>query len=224
MPRSGTAWWSITRWVGYPVRSAPSSGPVRRHSGHWSTSAVVSAHPSEAPCGTAMWRYGWWEAGCTNAPRCGRFPRMTRACPITKAESRSHRDGCWDAHRPTGRRDWSGSGSSSAGNSTAPKLLSRPADTASRRLHFGARSVRLRGTVRLHVIYENGRGVLRELLRSCGQRNWQLTELDADAHDVDSGQVGVTMTLSGTRISTAAQVLADIDGVSAVLPREDEPD
>ena len=72
--------------------------------------------------------------------------------------------------------------------------------------------------------YENGRGVLRELLRACGQRNWQLTELDADAHDVDSGQVGVTMTLSGTRISTAAQVLADIDGVSAVLPGEDEPD
>jgi hypothetical protein len=32
------------------------------------------------------------------------------------------------------------------------------------------------------------------------------------------------MTLSGTRISTAAQVLADIDGVSAVLPGEDEPD
>jgi putative Mg2+ transporter-C (MgtC) family protein len=85
-------------------------------------------------------------------------------------------------------------------------------------------NARLRGTVRLHVIYENGRGVLRELLRPCGQRNWQLTELDADAHDVDSGQVGVTMTLSGTRISTAAQVLADIDGVSAVLPGEDEPD
>jgi putative Mg2+ transporter-C (MgtC) family protein len=85
-------------------------------------------------------------------------------------------------------------------------------------------NARLRGTVRLHVIYENGRGVLRELLRACGQRNWQLTELDADAHDVDTGQVGVTMTLSGTRISTAPQVLADIDGVAAVLPGEDEPD
>jgi putative Mg2+ transporter-C (MgtC) family protein len=85
-------------------------------------------------------------------------------------------------------------------------------------------NARLRGTVRLHVIYENGRGVLRELLRACGQRNWQLTELDADAHDVDTGQVGVTMTLSGTRISTAAQVLADIVGVAAVLPGEDEPD
>ena len=85
-------------------------------------------------------------------------------------------------------------------------------------------NARLRGTVRLHVIYENGRGVLRELLRACGQRNWQLTELDADAHDIDSGQVGVTMTLSGTGISTAAQVLADIDGVAAVLPGEDEPD
>lgn len=38
------------------------------------------------------------------------------------------------------------------------------------------------------------------------------------------GQVGVTMTLSDTRISTATQVLADIDGVAAVLPGEDEPD
>jgi putative Mg2+ transporter-C (MgtC) family protein len=85
-------------------------------------------------------------------------------------------------------------------------------------------NARLRGTVRLYVIYENGRGVLRELLRACGQRNWQLTELDADAHDIDSGQVGVTMTLSGTRISTASQVLADIDGVAAVLSGEDEPD
>jgi putative Mg2+ transporter-C (MgtC) family protein len=36
-------------------------------------------------------------------------------------------------------------------------------------------SARLRGTVRLHVIYENGRGVLRELLRACGQ-----TKLAAD--------------------------------------------
>ena len=43
----------------------------------------------------------------------------------------------------------------------------------------------MRGTVRLHIIYDNNRGVLRALLRVCGQRNWQLTELDADAHDID---------------------------------------
>ena len=54
---------------------------------------------------------------------------------------------------------------------------------------------RVRGTARLHIVYENGRGVLREVLRISGQRNWQLTELDADAHDVDDGEVRVTMTL-----------------------------
>jgi hypothetical protein len=34
----------------------------------------------------------------------------------------------------------------------------------------------------------------------------------------------VTRMSSGTRISTATQVLADIDGVAALLPGEDEPD
>ena len=48
-------------------------------------------------------------------------------------------------------------------------------------------AAKLRGTTRVHIIYENGRGVLREVLRISGQRNWQLTELDADAHDIDDG-------------------------------------
>src|ERR1700685_736630 len=74
-------------------------------------------------------------------------------------------------------------------------------------------TARVRGTVRLHIIYESGRGVLRELLRTCGQRKWQLTELDADPHDIERDQVGVTMTLSGARIGNATQVLADIYGV-----------
>jgi putative Mg2+ transporter-C (MgtC) family protein len=85
-------------------------------------------------------------------------------------------------------------------------------------------NARVRGAVRLHVIYETGRGVLRQLLHVCGQRKWQLTELVADPHDIERDQVGVTMTLAGTRISNAARVLADIDGVSAVLEGEDEPD
>ncbi|OBK19630.1 MgtC/SapB family protein [Mycobacterium asiaticum] len=85
-------------------------------------------------------------------------------------------------------------------------------------------AARMRGTVRLHVIYEDSRGVLRQLLQVCGQRKWLLTELDADAHDLDSGQVGVTMTLSGNRIANATQVLAGVDGVAAVLKADDEPD
>ncbi|OIN81971.1 MgtC/SapB family protein [Mycobacterium malmoense] len=85
-------------------------------------------------------------------------------------------------------------------------------------------SARLHGSVRLHVVYENGRGVLRELLRVCGQRNWLLTELDADAHDIDLDQVGVTMTLSGDKIANAMQVLREVDGVNAVLRAEESTD
>jgi putative Mg2+ transporter-C (MgtC) family protein len=85
-------------------------------------------------------------------------------------------------------------------------------------------NARLRGTVRLHIIYENGRGVLRTILGACGQRNWQLAELEADERNIDSDQVGVTMTLSGSGTTNAAQVLNDIDGVSAVFNAGDEPD
>jgi putative Mg2+ transporter-C (MgtC) family protein len=83
---------------------------------------------------------------------------------------------------------------------------------------------RLRGTMRLHNIYENGRGVLQEVLRISGQQSWQLTELDADAHDIDDGEVRVTMTLSGAKMGNAPQVFADVDGIVAVLRADDEPD
>lgn len=85
-------------------------------------------------------------------------------------------------------------------------------------------AARLRGTTRLQIIYENGRGVLREVLRMCGQRKWQLTELDADAHDIDDGEVRVTMTLSGAQIGKAPETFAAIDGVVAVLHAEDDVD
>ena len=85
-------------------------------------------------------------------------------------------------------------------------------------------AAKLRGTTRVHIIYENGRGVLREVLRISGQRKWQLTELDADAYDIDDGEVRVTMTLSGARMGNATNVFADIDGVVAVLRAEDESD
>jgi putative Mg2+ transporter-C (MgtC) family protein len=85
-------------------------------------------------------------------------------------------------------------------------------------------NAKLSGTVRLHIIYENSRGVLREVLRICGQRKWQLTELDADAHDIDGGEVGVTMTLSGASAVSAKEVFTRVDGVVAVLRAEDDPD
>jgi putative Mg2+ transporter-C (MgtC) family protein len=83
---------------------------------------------------------------------------------------------------------------------------------------------RLRGTIRLHIIYDNGQGVLRAILRVCGQRNWQLTELDADDGNIDRDQVGVTMTLSGNGIANAAKAFDDIEGVSAVFNADDQPD
>jgi putative Mg2+ transporter-C (MgtC) family protein len=88
----------------------------------------------------------------------------------------------------------------------------------------GRLTAQLRGTVRVQIIYENGRGMLREVLRICGQQNWQLTELDADAHDIDDGEVRVTMTLSGAKIANAQQVFGQVDGVVAVLRPEDDPD
>ncbi|MEE6176723.1 MgtC/SapB family protein [Mycobacterium sp. 050134] len=85
-------------------------------------------------------------------------------------------------------------------------------------------TARLRGTIGLQIIYTNGRGVLRELLRLCGQRDWQLTELDADPHDIDNGEVAVTMTLSGPKIANAKNIFAEVDGVVAVIRAEDEAD
>jgi putative Mg2+ transporter-C (MgtC) family protein len=85
-------------------------------------------------------------------------------------------------------------------------------------------TARLRGTTRLHLIYEDGRGVLRVVLQICGQRNWHLYELDSAPHDVDEGHVGVTMTLSGAKIADATGVFGNVDGVVAVLQGEDEPE
>src|SRR3984957_8759908 len=85
-------------------------------------------------------------------------------------------------------------------------------------------TARMRGTDSLHIIYEGRQGVLRQVLRICGQRKWHLYELDSAPHDVDDGQVGVTMTLSGAKITNAAEVFAQVDGVIAVLQAEDEDD
>jgi putative Mg2+ transporter-C (MgtC) family protein len=85
-------------------------------------------------------------------------------------------------------------------------------------------AARLDGFIRLHVIYEDGRGVLRELLQTCGQRDWRLTELATDPGGSGPGQVGMVMTLSGAQITTATQVLADVDGVAAIFQVESEPE
>lgn len=79
-------------------------------------------------------------------------------------------------------------------------------------------TARLRGSVSLHVTYQGERGVLSQLLDACAKHRWQLTALAADS---GGAQPGVTMTLSGAGILDATQVLARIDGVTAVHQLDD---
>ena len=86
-------------------------------------------------------------------------------------------------------------------------------------------AARLGGSIRLHITYDAGRGVMSELLQACDRRQWQLTELSADAPGGTlPGQAGVVLTLSGNGIVHAPTVLAGIDGVSAILQLDEDPD
>lgn len=83
------------------------------------------------------------------------------------------------------------------------------------------------GSVHIHVIYEDGRGILRKLLEACDQHGWHLTSLATDSssstqHLGTTADVGVTMTLSGSRVFHANRVLAGIDGVSRVDQLHDD--
>jgi putative Mg2+ transporter-C (MgtC) family protein len=80
---------------------------------------------------------------------------------------------------------------------------------------------RLSGSIRLHITYQDGRGVLHQLLNACEQHQWQLTALAGD-RPVAPGQVGAEMTLSGTGVLRATRVLANIDGVTAISQLDDE--
>jgi putative Mg2+ transporter-C (MgtC) family protein len=87
-------------------------------------------------------------------------------------------------------------------------------------------AARLSGSVTMHVTYEEGRGVMSNLLQACDRRQWQLTDLSADAvgEHVRAGNAGVMLTLSGRGILTAPTVLAGIDGVTAIRQLDDESD
>lgn len=78
----------------------------------------------------------------------------------------------------------------------------------------------------MHVTYEEGRGVMRQLLQACDRRHWQLTELSAETPEEPGGvgTSGVMLTLSGRAIMTAPTLLAGIDGVTAIRQLEDDPD
>jgi putative Mg2+ transporter-C (MgtC) family protein len=89
-------------------------------------------------------------------------------------------------------------------------------------------SSRLSGSIRLHVIYDEGRGVMTRLLQACDRRQWQLTELTVDAPGeplgAAAGSSGVMLTLAGNGILNAPAVLAGIDGVTAIRQLDEDPD
>jgi putative Mg2+ transporter-C (MgtC) family protein len=86
-------------------------------------------------------------------------------------------------------------------------------------------TTRLPGSVQVHVIYQDGKGILRELLQKCDAHDWHLTSLATDPAGAAQsalrptmpGEVGIMMTLSGTRVLDAARVLAGIDGVESIV-------
>jgi putative Mg2+ transporter-C (MgtC) family protein len=88
-------------------------------------------------------------------------------------------------------------------------------------------AARLTGSTRLHITYEEGRGVMRLLLQACERRQWQLTDLTADSPGEPlggPGQTGVMLTLVGRGILTAPTVLAGIDGVTTIRALDEDAD
>jgi len=86
-------------------------------------------------------------------------------------------------------------------------------------------SSRLSGSVTMHITYEEGRGVMSRLLQACERRQWQLTDLAADAGEhIAAGSSGAMLTLSGRSILAAPTVLAGIEGVTAIRQLDDESD
>ncbi|MDG3009799.1 MgtC/SapB family protein [Rhodococcus sp. D2-41] len=83
---------------------------------------------------------------------------------------------------------------------------------------------RLRGSVRIFVIYEDGRGILRQLLTVCSTHNWVVTTLSDEPsgtdlgplHGAEPGRVGIMMSLSGRGVHQATNVIGAVDGVDAV--------
>jgi putative Mg2+ transporter-C (MgtC) family protein len=86
-------------------------------------------------------------------------------------------------------------------------------------------NARLGGSLRMHLTYVDGRGVMRQVLQICDRHRWQLTELAADTPNDSAdaaGQIGVVMTLSGSGILTAPAILARVDGVTALRQLDEE--
>lgn len=89
-------------------------------------------------------------------------------------------------------------------------------------------TARLSGSIRMHITYSEGAGVMSRLLQVCERRQWQLTDLAADAPGeplgAAPGQSGVMLTLAGRGILTAPALLASIDGVTSIRQLDEDAD
>lgn len=80
-------------------------------------------------------------------------------------------------------------------------------------------NARLAGSDQLHVTYQEGRGVLSNLLETSERHGWQLTAMAADP---GGAPPGVTMTLTGSATRRATWVLGKLDGVTAIKQLEED--
>lgn len=92
---------------------------------------------------------------------------------------------------------------------------------------------RLRGTVRVHLVYQHRAGVLRDILALCSERRWSVQAMSIDsearagemadlADPVGPGLVGVTFTLFGPDVHRATDQLAGVEGVVSVMRADEE--
>jgi len=77
---------------------------------------------------------------------------------------------------------------------------------------------RLSGSVRLHINYQQGTGVLTRVLHACDTHQWALSELSSGPDG------GVLLTLTGTAIRHAPSAVAGVDGVTSVRRMDDKDD
>jgi len=79
-------------------------------------------------------------------------------------------------------------------------------------------------------VYQDGRGILRQLLQVCDTHRWQLTSIvtDPPGGQLGSrtpampGEVAIMMTLAGPGVVDATKVLATVDGVTRVDQMNDD--
>lgn len=95
-----------------------------------------------------------------------------------------------------------------------------------------------RAAAGFNIIYEDGCGVLRDLLATCTARGWSITSLTVDGnivpadaqavieagHPAPRGLVTVTLELSGPSAPDAATAIGVVAGVVHVRQRQDDED